>query len=190
MKIAILDGAGSDGGTLAALHASLVAELDARGWEHRSFILREMDVKPCRGCFGCWVQTPGMCIVDDASREVSRAIVQSDLLIYLTPVTFGGYSYELKKVLDRSICNILPFFKMVKGEIHHVPRYERYPRLLGVGTLPQPDAESERIFTTLIERNAINMHCPAHAAGVVFDGEGPEQVERKLHTLLTAVEVT
>lgn len=50
----------------------------------------------------------------------------------------------------------------IEGEVHHKPRYERYPRLMGVGVLPQPDEESERIFTTLVSRNAINLHALAH----------------------------
>lgn len=29
------------------------------------------------------------------------------------------------------------------------PRYERYPRLMDIGVLPQADKESERIFTIL-----------------------------------------
>jgi len=49
------------------------------------------------GCFGCWNKTPGTCVMKDDSAKIAKAVVNSDLLIFLTPITFGGYSSELKK---------------------------------------------------------------------------------------------
>jgi hypothetical protein len=112
-------------------------------------------------------------------------MVQSDLTIYLTAVTFGGYSSELKKAVDRIICLLSPFFMRINGEVHHRPRYERYPRLVGVGVLSCPDEESERLFTTLVERNAINLHSPAHGAGVVLTDQGAEQMRERVRTILS-----
>jgi hypothetical protein len=51
-----------------------------------------MKLAHCLGCFGCWLKTPGMCVEDDAGRQVARAIVQSDTTVLYTPATFGGYS--------------------------------------------------------------------------------------------------
>ena len=189
MKATILNGARAGGTTLAAIEQSFVDELAGRGWTYETFNLREMEIKPCLGCFGCWVQTPGECIIKDGARDVSRAIIQSDVVVYLTPVTFGGYSSELKKVLDRSICLILPFFTQIDGEIHHKPRYESYPRLVAVGALPAPDDESARIFSKLVGRNAINMHAPAHAAAVIVEGEGADAIRMRVLELLDEVEV-
>lgn len=73
------------------------------GWEVEPFILHDMEIHHW-GCFGCWVQTPGVCVIDDAGRDVARAVIQSDLAVFLIPVTFGGYSSELKKAVDRLIC--------------------------------------------------------------------------------------
>jgi hypothetical protein len=54
-----------------------------------------------------------------------------------------------------------------------------------VGVQPRPDRESEEIFTTLVDRNAINMHAPEHAA-VVFDPrQSGEMVDDSLPALLT-----
>lgn len=190
MKAAILDGSRS-GEPLSVTRQIIVDELTRLGWQVESFPLCEMKIRHCVGCFGCWAQTPGECLFTDAAREVTAAIIRSDLVVYLTPVTFGGYSSELKKVLDRSICLISPFFTKIQGEVHHKPRYDRYPRLLGVGVSARRgrDEESERIFETLVSRNALNMHAPAHAAGVV-PGEGdPETTRTTVRALLHAVEV-
>jgi hypothetical protein len=189
VKAVLLDGSLNGEPATSLVRGLVAAELEARGWNVQPFTLREMEIRPCIGCFGCWVQTPGQCLIDDAAREIAPAVIGSDLVIYLTPVTFGGYSSELKKALDRCICLILPFFTKVDGEVHHKPRYDRYPRLLGLGLLPEADAESERIFKTLVGRNAINMHAPAHAAGVILDNQPADAVRAEIQTLLEAVEV-
>jgi hypothetical protein len=189
MKAIVLNGATAANGTLGKVNELVSGELKERSWEVESFTLRDLDIAHCVGCFGCWIKTPGICLIDDAARAIARAMVQSDLVIYLTPVTFGGYSSELKKMLDRSICLISPHFARVKGETHHKRRYKRYPSLLAVGVLPQPDGEGERLFKTLVGRNAINLHSPAHAAGVVTDGQGADQIRDQLAKLLAHVGV-
>ena len=190
MKAVILNGSEKDNDTLGSVHEIIVRELTDVGWEVEAFILGDMEIHHCLGCFGCWVRTPGVCVIDDAAREVAKAIIQSDLTVYLTPVTFGGYSPELKKALDRSICLISPFFTRVEGEVHHKVRYEQYPRLMAVGVLPQADDESEEIFTFLVSRNAINFHSPAHAAGVVLSSQGAQEIREEIQALLHQLEVT
>ena len=188
MKAVILNGSEKGDAAMDGVHEIIVDELEGQGWEVEPLILHELEIRHCVGCFGCWVQTPGVCVINDAGRDVARAVIQSDLVIYLTPVTFGGYSSQLKKALDRSICLVTPFFAKVDGEIHHEPRYERYPRILGVGVLPQADEESERIFTTLVGRNAINAHT-AHIGGVILSSLGEGEIRKEIQTLFQAVEV-
>lgn len=90
----------------------------------RHFPLREMKLAHCLGCFNCWVKTPGMCVEADAGRDIAKAVIRSDVAVLLTPVTFGGYSPELKKTFDRFIQLISPFFQMDHGEVHHPPWWE------------------------------------------------------------------
>jgi hypothetical protein len=129
--------------------------------------LREKAIAPCLGCFGCWVRTPGECVIDDEGRDVARAVARCDLLVYFTPVTFGGVSSELKKAVDRLIPNISPFFARVQGETHHQRRYGRSASLIGLGVLPAPDREAEALFKTLVEDNATNFRSPRTAVAVL-----------------------
>lgn len=98
--------------------------------------------------------------------------VQSDLRVYITPITFGGYSYQLKKLVDRLLPTATPFFKIIKGEIHHVPRYGdgESNDQIWIGYLPQQDTESENIFRKLTERNNINMYC-SNPCVEIFTGD-------------------
>ncbi len=189
MKAVILNGSGKEGEELESIYNIIVNELIGIEWEIESFILRDLKIAYCLGCFECWVKTPGVCRLNDDGREIARQFIQSDLSILFTPVTFGGYSAELKKALDRIICLILPFFMKTHGEIHHKPRYERYPRLMVVGVLPQADEESERIFKTLVNRNALNLNPPAHVGGIVLSSQDVEEIRTEIQSFLAAVGV-
>ncbi len=190
MKALILDGSYQGDDSLVGMRQAIADELAARGCEVNAIVLRELHIRHCIGCFGCWMKLPGTCVIKDAGRDVARAVIQSDLVVLLTPVTFGGYSSELKKAVDRYACSmLLPFLMMRNGETHHPPRYAKCPAMIGVGVLPQADGESERIFTTLVGRNAINLHAPVHASGVVYTAEPLEQVRQQIQALFKTVEV-
>lgn len=150
--------------------AAVMAKAKALDWEMKAFPLAAMDIQPCRGCFSCWVKTPGRCVIHDDEEQLLAATAASERVIWLTPVTFGGYAPELKKALDRIIPILLPFFTRVRGETHHPLRYPRQRRLLAIGTLRQDDAEGEGAFRRLVGRNALNMG-DVEADILVFSGD-------------------
>jgi len=150
--------------------AAVMSRAQALSWEVKAFALAAMDIRPCRGCFSCWAKTPGRCVIQDDEEAVLAATAASDLLIWLTPVTFGGYAPELKKALDRIIPLALPFFKKIRGETHHPLRYPRQRCLLAIGTLKQEEADSEGVFRRLVERNALNIG-DMESTTLVFKGD-------------------
>ena len=164
MKALLLNGSNKEDSEINALYNSIMKELENNSWEIDSIILRDVNVVPCQGCFECWVKTPGECKIDDDGRELTKKMVHSDLIIHFTPITFGGYSSELKKVLDRFIPTLLPFFTKIEGEIHHTHRYENRASIIVIGILNQPDSEKETVFKTLVQRNSLNMRAPIHEA--------------------------
>ncbi len=174
---------------LAIPREILTAELAYRGWEVEGALLRELQIADCSGCYTCWIATPGICRVDDAGRDLARKAALCELLVFLTPVTFGGYSSELKKAVDRLLPNILPFFEKVGGEIHHARRYTENPRLLVVGMTTTRDDERDAIFRKLVERNATNLRSPAHAVGVLGTSWAGDEVRREVSMLLAAAGV-
>jgi multimeric flavodoxin WrbA len=187
MKTLILDGSQSTDPTGGAVHAALVEALEARGAALESVRLAERHIGPCMGDFFCWVRSPGQCVQDDDNRAIAAAVVQSDLVVLLTPVTFGGYSSALKRAVDHLIQNISPYFAVVDGEVHHQRRYRRYPRLLVIGWLPGPDPDGEATFEHLAGRNALNFYAPAAAGGVVYAGQDPADIRRAVSGWLGCV---
>ncbi len=184
MKATILNGALPGDAFVDAAAAALRDALQAAGWSVTPWTLRDEKIAYCLGCFECWTKTPGLCRIDDAGRDVAASLIGGDLTIYLTAVTFGGYSSALKQAVDRSICLISPFFTRIDGEVHHQARYARYPALLGVGVLPAPHPAQEQIFATLVGRNAINMHAPRHGSVVLYRSQEPAAAAAGLSHLL------
>jgi multimeric flavodoxin WrbA len=158
MKALVLDGSREGDSLTPVAVQGMALALASRVDDVELVKLRELDIAPCTGCFGCWTRTPGECVVEDGARDVLRSYVRSDVVAYVTPVTFGGYSSELKKMLDRLIPILDPRFTTVGGEVHHLLRYRRYPKTIGLGTLPSPDAKAERLFAGLVARNGLNIH--------------------------------
>jgi len=190
MKAVILEGSRAEDDVLDLLSDVIVDEVERCGYEVDRIVLRDEKIGSCTGCFGCWLRTPGICLIDDAGRKVAERVIPSDVLVYLTPVTFGGYSSELKKALDRIGCpSLLPFLTKVDGEIHHPARYEKTHILLAFGVLSVPEVESERLFAALVARNAINMHSHAHST-VVYRSDTFDVIRNKVGAVLDRAGVT
>lgn len=187
MKVLILNGSNKGDVFSQQLVELFVSQLKNQNNQYELVNLQEAEIASCLGCFGCWVKTPGVCVIDDPAREIARQWVKSDLVITICPITFGGYSYELKKALDRSICNISPFFKKIKGEVHHKKRYDRYPKMISVGTLPANNPEYAATFQQLVSRNAINMHNPVYTSRVLIANENSNGLNGKIADLLKEV---
>lgn len=91
--------------------------------------LRDMKIHHCTGCFDCWYKTPGLCILKDDMREVCREYINSDFVIFASPIIMGFTSYLLKKTTDRLIPIAQPYGNIVKRKFIHVKRYFQYPSL-------------------------------------------------------------
>ena len=104
MQITILNGNPDVDNTLFDDYLKRLSDaLASDGHTVTAFELRAMDIKYCNGCWGCWVKTPGECAVKDESRDVRRAAIHSDLVLWASPVIMGFYSALLKKVADKFI---------------------------------------------------------------------------------------
>jgi multimeric flavodoxin WrbA len=189
MNVLILNGAPRDsrGDFCRKIAAAAVRESRAKGHAVTAFDLDGLAIKPCRGCFACWIKHPGTCAIEDDEALVLRAAATSDVQVWTTPVTFGGYGPALKKALDRAIPNILPFFTKIHGEVHHPQRYDRRRSFLVLGTLTGPDAEAERIFHNVVRRNAINLGSTMTEFRVLYEGAAESDVDGQIKALVDAI---
>ena len=89
--------------------------------------LYKMNLHYCTGCWSCWWKTPGKCAIKDDADEILKSVVNSDFLIFASPLMAGFTSSALKKITDRFVALLHPYIQMKNGECHHLKRYEKYP---------------------------------------------------------------
>ncbi|MBE5861255.1 MAG: hypothetical protein E7295_00205 [Lachnospiraceae bacterium] len=80
-------------------------------------------IKPCIGCFGCWVKSPGECAIKDGYDQMGALIHHADEVLVISKYTYGGLSSFVKNIFDRSIGWVSPYFEVYEGEMHHKKRY-------------------------------------------------------------------
>jgi len=185
MKALILNGCKENDSTLESVHNNIEYLFREHGYETNSFTLRNMKIEHCLGYFSCWIKTPGVCIINDIAREIVKRAVLSDYWVFLTPVTFGGYSSELKKAIDRMPPVLLPYFMKVKGEVHHRPRYEKHPHLVVFGSIECHDSKIEDIFNTLVQRNSINFHTKSVVSKIISRTDNSNVIKDKVREVFS-----
>ena len=110
---------------------------------------------PCQGCFGCWTKHPAACFMKDTLQQVCRIIGQADELVIVTKNLYGGYSADVKNVLDRSIGTSTPLSTYRGRQMHHTLRYGKHDlwKVIVYGDITE---DEKKTFRYLAERNALN----------------------------------
>ena len=189
MKVLLLNGTFKQDSDIDKIYSLIVDKLKSKGFEVDSVLLRDVTIAACQGCFDCWVKSPGECRTADDGREIAKKMVQSNLIIHFTPITFGGYSSQLKKIIDRFIPTILPFFTKRERETHHLYRYQNRASIIAIGFLITPDEEEEQTFKELVYRNSLNMGAPIHEAIIFSKEQNESEFLDKFDTILQKVEI-
>jgi len=162
MKITILNGhPGPTHEHFDAALTSLTGRWQSGAHTVTTFVLRELDVRPCLGCWSCWWKTPGLCAVPDDTHAMRRKIRHADLLLMASPLILGFPSALLKNAIDRMIPLFHPYFQLVQGEFVHQLRYDSYP-VLATMTEPGPrdTPEDLALVQRYFERFAMHFRSP------------------------------
>lgn len=92
--------------------------------EKAAIITDDQSIKNCIGCFGCWVKTPGRCVLKDHYNKMGEKMAHADELIIISQCIYGTYSPFVRNVLDRCLPYLHPDFTKRGQEIHHKKRYQ------------------------------------------------------------------
>lgn len=121
------------------------------------FRLPDMTIFPCRSCGSCGLSTPGICAFNDDMPHILKAVGPAGTLIFLTRITFGGYSSQLKKAIDKLMVLGYPLYTVKKGHMLHPMRYGK-KSLLVIGVAGEHHCEGkESNFRLLAQQNAMNL---------------------------------
>lgn len=100
MKILALSGSPRKGGNTDQYCQMVLDECAALGAEVELIRVCDLNVKGCRGCYGC-VQAKS-CVIQDDFQMVLSKIMEADGLVLGSPVYHSSVTPELKAVLDRA----------------------------------------------------------------------------------------
>ena len=182
MEILILNGEPDALSAFDGYVHDLAERLTAVDHEVRLVALRDLDLKGCSGCFGCWVKTPGECAKRDDSATVCSSMLASDLVVLSSPMVMGFTTALLKRVADQMIPLVHPYIVIDDGEMHHRARYDRYPMMgLVLGAGPDTDTEDLEITETMWSRTARNLK-----SSLVFTAVTDRSTEEVAHALSAA----
>lgn len=132
-------------------------------------------IKHCIGCFGCWIKTPGACVIRDNYGDMGKLFSKSDEIFIISKCCYGGFSPFIKNVLDRAISYVHPNLVIRKGEMHHKRRYEnklKFKIYFYGEDITEREIETAR---KLLKGNAINYDSDKYEVTFVknmFDMEG------------------
>lgn len=111
----------------------------------------------CKGCFGCWVKTPSKCVLKDGMQDLGIKILSSDEIVIISKMLYGGFSVEVKRLWDRCIPGVLPFFTTREGKLHHKGRFKNNPKMRFYFYDTKDCTEQEKeLAKNLAKANAIN----------------------------------
>ena len=123
----------------------------------------------CIGCFGCWIRTPGTCVIHDKCEDMGENLSKCQEVIIISKCFYGGFSPFVKNVMDRSISYIHPYFEIRNGEMHHRSRYKNHFDLKVWFYGENITEQEKQTAGKLIQANAINLHCSVKKVTFVQD---------------------
>lgn len=126
--------------------------------------LSQKKVSPCVGCFGCWVKTPGRCVIRDDAPQIYPLIARSRRVLYVSRVVFGSWAPPMKAMLERSLPIQQAFLRPHMGETHHVQRL----------------VEEKDLFRRLVERNRRNMSFKSYQVIFCREEEVQDAAEKEV----------
>lgn len=122
----------------------------------------DLNVNPCYSCGGCTDKTYGKCIYRDDADMILSKLIRSDVMVIVTPVKWGSYSFKTKRVFDKcAVIGDRHYYEkkgeMVKGKIGNINTF------IAVGVKDQwLDGEKEA-FENLVGENLKIMNIKGRA---------------------------
>lgn len=103
MKITILQGSARKKGNTAKLVGLVEDELVSLGHEVETIYLNSKNLKGCLGCAKCKESPDSIgCVQNDDVPEILGKMVNSQLVIFASPLYFWGFTAQIKTVIDRT----------------------------------------------------------------------------------------
>ncbi len=117
-----------------------ITGLKNAGCQTDEILVRDLTINPCRGCYTCWLKTPGRCIHRDDMDSILAKIDEVDLVVYAFPLYIYSTPGIVKNLLDRQIPLIKPDLVEKNGITMHPrrnPKAKNRVFLISVAGFPE-----------------------------------------------------
>ena len=108
MKILVITGSPRKNGNSNTLADNFIKGAEEKGHSVVRFDSAFKNVHPCIACNKCGMN--GDCVFNDDFNFIKENIVNSDMVVFATPMYYFGISAQIKAVIDR--------FYSINGKIH------------------------------------------------------------------------
>lgn len=130
----------------------LERKLGERKIEAQLIALTDLQVEPCYSCGGCTNKTYGRCIHRDDADIILPKLMRTDVLVMVTAVKWGSYSFKTKRVFDKcAVIGDRHYYckngELVKGKIGRIHTF------VAIGVKEEWVDQEKRAFKNLVEEN-------------------------------------
>lgn len=143
--------------------------------ELHKFYPHRMNIKPCTGCFTCWMKTPGVCVQQDDMAEILKWFEVADVIILACPLYVFGFTAQIKTVLDRIIPNVECYISSnEKGLSYHKRHHPKEQKLVLISSCGFPELDN---FDALKQHyQVVANHMGKDAGMLLISGAGAQNV--------------
>lgn len=100
-RIAVITASPRKEGNSNTLAKSFIKGATEAGHQVSLFNASSKEIKPCIGCNNCFSKENCACIFKDDFNEAATLIMQSDIVVFVTPIYWYSYPAKMKAVIDK-----------------------------------------------------------------------------------------
>ena len=173
-KVLILNGSPRKKGNTSFLVEELKNLAKEQEHEVEILVLNDYDINPCQGCFWCYKDYPLKCVQDDVMNTLYPKVIESDVIVFASPIYWFTYSAQLKLFVDRLVA------LHVKGG--HILNGRKFASILVYG---DSSAEGSGVFAAIDSLNHMISYLRGENLGVVHGTGGDKLTVSNKEQLLS-----
>ncbi|GAK36599.1 MULTISPECIES: flavodoxin family protein [Bacteroides] len=100
-RIVVITSSPHKDGNSNKLAEAFIKGATSAGHQVSRFDASSKEIKPCIGCNNCFSKEDCACISKDDFNEAATLIMQSDMVVFATPVYWYTYPAKMKAVIDK-----------------------------------------------------------------------------------------
>lgn len=170
MKVTVFNGSPrKDRGNTHVIVKEFLKGVKCAGGSVKNVFLADKKIHSCIGCFNCWKE--GECVFYDDMPGLIDDFINSDFVVFATPLYVDNVSGLTKNFMDRLIPVVSPYFEDDNNkESRHCKKYDNYPGFVVISNCGFPEQSHFQVLKLLFKRVARNTH--SRVVGEIYRSMG------------------